>query len=256
MKAVILAGGLGTRLSEETTIKPKPMVEIGGRPILWHIMKIYSNFGVNEFIICLGYKGYIIKEYFSNYFLHMSDVHINLLENNITYDEMKAEPWKISLIDTGEESMTGGRIQRIKKFVNEDEFFFLTYGDGLANIDIAASLKNHEKSNKLATITCVRPPGRFGAVEISNGKVKSFIEKPEGKSGLINGGFFILSPKIFDYIENEQTSWERESLKNLAEDSQLNSYFHDGFWQPMDTLRDKIALEELWEKQNAPWKVW
>tara|TARA_A100001011_G_C13884895_1_gene664512 strand:- start:119 stop:679 length:561 start_codon:yes stop_codon:yes gene_type:complete len=186
----------------------------------------------------------------------MSDVHINLLENNITYDEMKAEPWKISLIDTGEESMTGGRIQRIKKFVNEDEFFFLTYGDGLANIDIAASLKNHEKSNKLATITCVRPPGRFGAVEISNGKVKSFIEKPEGKSGLINGGFFILSPKIFDYIENEQTSWERESLKNLAEDSQLNSYFHDGFWQPMDTLRDKIALEELWEKQNAPWKVW
>ena len=256
MKAVILAGGLGTRLSEETTIKPKPMVEIGGMPILWHIMKIYSSFGINEFIICLGYKGYVIKEYFSNYFLHMSDVHINLSTNSISYDEMKAEPWKISLIETGEESMTGGRIKKIQKLVNEEEYFFLTYGDGLANIDIKQSLESHIESKRLATVTCVKPPGRFGAVEIKNNLIVSFTEKPEGNGGLINGGFFILSPKIFKYIDNEETSWEQESLRYLAADEQLNPYLHNGFWQPMDTLRDKIALEALWQNQSAPWKVW
>ena len=256
MKAVILVGGLGTRLSEETTIKPKPMVEIGGMPILWHIMKIYSSFGINEFIICLGYKGYVIKEYFSNYFLHMSDVHINLSTNAISYDKMKAEPWKISLIDTGEESMTGGRIQKIQKLVDEEENFFLTYGDGLANIDVRQSLESHIASKRLATVTCVKPPGRFGAVEIKNNRIVSFTEKPEGNGGLINGGFFILSPKIFEYIDDERTSWEQESLRDLAADEQLNPYLHNGFWQPMDTLRDKIALEALWQNQRAPWKVW
>ena len=256
MKAVILAGGLGTRLSEETTVKPKPMVEIGGRPILWHIMKIYSSFGINEFIICLGYKGYVIKEYFSNYFLHMSDVHINLSTNSVAYDRMKAEPWKISLIDTGENSQTGERIASIRKFVDNDEYFFLTYGDGLANIDIKKSLACHLGANKLATITCVRPPDRFGAVEITDNKVTSFHEKPEGHGGFINGGFFILSPQIFEYIDKGRTSWEQDSLKDIASDNQLNPYIHKGFWQPMDTLRDKLGLHELWENQNAPWKIW
>ncbi len=256
MKAVILAGGLGTRLSEETTLKPKPMVEIGGRPILWHIMKIYSSFGVNEFIICLGYKGYVIKEYFTNYFLHMSNVHIDLSTNNLSFDGIKAEPWKISLIDTGDDSMTGGRIKRIQKFVDKEEYFFLTYGDGLADINISKSLSCHLKSRRLATITCVQPPGRFGAVEIENDEIVSFKEKPEMGGGLINGGFFILSPEVFKYIESDGSSWEQDSLKKIASDSQLNPYVHDGFWRPMDTLRDKTALEELWKENLAPWKVW
>ena len=256
MKAVILAGGFGTRLSEETSLKPKPMVEIGGKPILWHIMKIYSKFGVNEFIICLGYKGYIIKEYFSNYFLHMSNVHINLSTNDISFDDMKAEPWKISLIDTGEECMTGGRIKKIEKFVSDEKHFFLTYGDGLSDIDISQSLQNHIESEKIATVTCVQPPGRFGAVELKNNTITAFVEKPESQGGYINGGFFILSPKIFRYISGDQTSWETESLKALAADGQLNPYMHNGYWQPMDTLRDKASIENLWNSGDAPWKVW
>lgn len=256
MKAVILAGGFGTRLSEETYLKPKPMVEIGGKPILWHIMKTYSSFGINEFIICLGYKGYIIKEYFSNYFLHMSDVHINLSTNDLSFEQMKAEPWKISLIDTGENSMTGGRIKRIEKFVTQEESFFLTYGDGLSDIDINQSLQSHIQSKKKATITCVKPPSRFGAVELKDNKITEFIEKPKSQGGYINGGFFVLSPAIFDYISGDDSSWETEVLKNLAFDGELNPFVHNGYWQPMDTLRDKISIENLWNSGNAPWKVW
>ena len=256
MKAVILAGGFGTRLSEETYLKPKPMVEIGGKPILWHIMKSYSSFGINEFIICLGYKGYIIKEYFSNYFLHMSDVHINLSTNDISFEEMKAEPWKISLIDTGEECKTGGRIKRIQKFVDKDEHFFLTYGDGLSDIDIRQSLESHIKSKKIATVTCVRPPGRFGAIELENNQITAFTEKPESDGGYINGGFFILSPKIFKYISGDDSSWETQALKNIAADGQLNPFIHNGYWQPMDTLRDKCSIETLWNDGTAPWKSW
>ena len=256
MKAVILAGGFGTRLAEETDLKPKPMVEIGGKPILWHIMKIYSSFGINEFIICLGYKGYMIKDYFANYFLHISDIHVNLAENSIKFDEMKAEPWKISLINTGEDSTTGERIKRIKRFVDHEEYFFLTYGDGLSNVDITESLKHHLKSKKLATITCVRPPGRFGAIEFNNGLITSFTEKPKYQQGYINGGFFVLSPKVFDYIHGDRSSWEQDALSAIASNGQLNHYIHDGYWQPMDTLRDKVTLETSWNNANAPWKVW
>jgi glucose-1-phosphate cytidylyltransferase len=256
MKAVILAGGLGTRLSEETSLKPKPMVEIGGKPIIWHIMKLYSHFGINDFIICLGYKGYIVKEYFSNYLLHMSNVHIDLDKNKLSFEKTNGEPWRISLINTGEHTMTGGRIKRIKEYIGDDNYFFLTYGDGLVDVNISKILKCHLKSGKLATMTCVQPAGRFGAVNIQNNLITTFQEKPEGQDGLINGGFFVLSPKIFDYIDGDNTLWEQEPLRALASDGELNPFIHKGFWQPMDTLREKNILDGLWKKQEAPWKVW
>lgn len=257
MKAVILAGGLGTRFSEETNIKPKPMIEIGGMPILWHIMKIYSNFGINEFIICCGYKGYIIKEYFSNYSLHSSDVTIDLENRDIHFHKNRSESWKITLVDTGTDSMTGGRIKRIKRYVQDDEFFCLTYGDGLSNIDITSLINFHKKHGKLATLSAVVPPGRFGALDISeNNEVTRFMEKPEGDSSKINGGFFVCSPKVIDYIENDMTIWEQEPLNNLAKENELMAFGHKGFWQPMDTLREKKLLQRLWDEKKAPWKVW
>jgi len=255
MKAVILAGGLGTRLSEETATKPKPMVEIGGKPILWHIMKTYSHYGINDFIICCGYKGYLIKEYFNNYFLHQSDVTINLENNSKKYYKSKAENWNITLVDTGDYTMTGGRLKRIKEFINEDEFC-MTYGDGVADIDISKSIDFHRSHGKFATITAVYPPGRFGALNIVKNRVTSFEEKPKGDGGLINGGFFVLNKKVLDYIKDDNTLWEQDPLKNLANDDQLMSFEHKGFWQPMDTLRDKIKLDELYNKNQAPWKLW
>lgn len=258
VKAVILAGGFGTRISEETQIKPKPMVEIGGKPILWHILKMYSYYGVNEFIICCGYKGYLIKEYFANYFLHQSDVTFDISNNNMIVHDERAEPWKVTLVDTGERSMTGGRIKSISKYVEQDDFFCLTYGDGLSSIDIRESIAYHKNHEKLATITSVTPPGRFGILDIDENSnlVKSFIEKPRGDGSKINGGFFVLSPKVLDLIEGEETIWEEEPLQKLAEIGELKSFNHNGFWQPMDTLRDKALLESLWEKNGAPWKVW
>lgn len=255
MKAVILAGGLGTRLSEETTTKPKPMVEIGGKPILWHILKIYSSYGINDFIICCGYKGYLIKEYFNNYFLHQSDVTINLENNSKKYHKSKAENWNITLVDTGDYTMTGGRLKRIKEFINEDEFC-MTYGDGVADIDISKSIDFHRSHGKFATITAVYPPGRFGALNIVKNRVTSFEEKPKGDGGLINGGFFVLNKKVLDYIKDDNTLWEQDPLKNLANDDQLMSFEHKGFWQPMDTLRDKQNLENLYKDNKAPWKNW
>ena len=255
MKAVILAGGLGTRISEETALKPKPMIEIGGKPILWHIMKIYSHYGVNEFIICCGYKGYMIKEYFANYFLHQSDVTIDMISNKMEIHKKRAEPWKITLIDTGEHTMTGGRIKKLKNYFN-DEDFCLTYGDGLANINIKQLINFHKKHGKLATITSVHPPGRFGAVEIKNSQVTSFIEKPIGESGYINGGFFVLNSKVIDYIKGYDTIWEKEPLSNLSRDGELMAFEHKNFWQPMDTLREKNYLENLWNSNKAPWKTW
>ena len=254
MKAVILAGGLGTRLSEETYLRPKPMVEIGGRPIIWHIMKIYSQHGVNDFIICCGYLGYVIKEYFINYFVHMSDLTIDLSNNNLTVHKKNSEPWKITLVDTGKETQTGGRLKRIQEYLVDEENFCFTYGDGVADIDITKAIEFHEKHGKNATITAVSPPSRYGALEISETRVTSFKEKPEGD--LINGGFFVLSPKIFDYIEGDTTSWENTALSKLAEINQLKAYKHSGFWLPMDTLREKNLLQELWESGNAPWKIW
>lgn len=258
MKAVILAGGLGTRLSEETEIKPKPMVEVGGKPILWHIMKLYSSFGINEFIICLGYKGYIIKEYFANYYRHLSDITINLADNSTLVHNNFAEPWKITLIDTGESTMTGGRIARIFPYIKDEEAFCLTYGDGLSDVNINETIDFHKAHGKLATLVAVQPPGRFGALVISStNKVEQFIEKPSGDGYFINGGFFVLSPKVIDYIqEGDATIWEQAPLMNLTKDGQLMSYIHDGFWQPMDTLRDKKHLEELWALNNAPWYHW
>ena len=256
MKAVILAGGLGTRLSEETVSKPKPMVEIGGKPILWHIMKIYSYHGINEFIICCGYKGYIIKEYFANYFLHQSDVTFDMNSNEMKIHKKRVEPWKITLVDTGEHTMTGGRVKRIKNFINDGEDFCLTYGDGLANIDIKKLIDFHQKHRKLATVTSVYPPGRFGAVEIKESQVVSFIEKPYGEGGFINGGFFVLNSKALNYVEGDNTIWEKEPLKNLAIDGELMAFKHKEFWQPMDTLRDKELLENLWNQNEAPWKKW
>lgn len=256
MKAVILAGGLGTRLSEETSLRPKPMVEIGGKPILWHIMKIYSDHGVNDFVICCGYKGYVIKEYFANYFLHMSDVTFNMRENKMEVHEKRVEPWSVTLVDTGDNSMTGGRIKRIAKYIQDEEAFFLTYGDGVGDIDIQSSLDFHKSHGKAATMTAAYPPGRFGALEISQGQVKSFREKPKGDGALINGGFFVLSPKVLDYINDDNTVWEQEPLMGLAADNELMAFEHDGFWQPMDTLRDKHLLEKLWESNEAPWKTW
>lgn len=254
MKAVILAGGLGTRLSEETTLKPKPMVEIGGKPILWHILKIYSHFGINDFIICVGYKGYLIKEYFANYFLHTSDVTFDMQNNTMQVHEKRAEPWRVTIVDTGESTFTGGRIKRIQKFISET--FCLTYGDGVANVDIAASIAFHKSHGKLATLTAVQPTGRFGALSLDGNRITHFHEKPQGDGAWINGGFFVLEPGIFDYIQGDQTIWEREPLESLARNDQLRAFFHHGFWQPMDTLRDKIHLEELWNSQKPPWKIW
>jgi len=256
MKAVILAGGLGTRLSEETSLKPKPMVEVGGKPILWHIMKMYSAHGVNDFIICCGYKGYVIKEYFANYFLHMSDVTFDLHENTMEVHHKRAEPWKVTLVDTGDDSMTGGRLKRVAKYLQDDDAFCFTYGDGVGDMNIAETIEFHKKNGKLATLTATYPPGRFGALDITDGKVLNFKEKPKGDGAMINGGFFVLSPKVLDYIDDDSTTWEQYPLKQLAEDGELMAYEHHGFWQPMDTLRDKNHLEELWSAGKAPWKVW
>jgi glucose-1-phosphate cytidylyltransferase len=256
LKAVILAGGLGTRISEETSSRPKPMVEIGGMPILWHVMKIYSHFGVNDFVICCGYKGYVIKEYFQNYFLHMSDVTFDLRENRMEVHHERAEPWKVTLVDTGEHSMTGGRLGRVAKYVQDDPEFFFTYGDGVGDIDIAASLAFHRAHGRSATLTATYPPGRFGALEISDGQIKSFKEKPKGDGGHINGGFFVLSPQVLSHIKGDDTVWEQEPLADLAVQGELMAFEHDGFWQPMDTLRDKVLLESLWASGKAPWKLW
>ncbi|MCK5537449.1 MAG: glucose-1-phosphate cytidylyltransferase [Bacteroidales bacterium] len=256
MKAVILAGGLGTRLTEETTMKPKPMVEIGGKPILWHIMKIYSTYGIHDFIICLGYKGYLIKEYFANYFLHTSDVTFDIANNKMSVLQQYSEPWHVTLVDTGEKTMTGGRLKRIQDYV-EDEDFCFTYGDGLGDIDITQLINFHKKQATLATVTATQPAGRFGALQLNkNNIVSSFKEKPQGDGIWINGGFFILSPKVIDYIENDDTVWEQKPLETLAEKGQISAFLHHGFWQPMDTLRDKIHLEKLWNTGHAPWKVW
>ena len=259
MKVVILAGGLGTRLSEETHLRPKPMVEIGGRPILWHLLKIYSAHGLNDFVICAGYKGYVIKEYFANYFLHMSDVTYDMKDNSVVVHQKRSEPWRVTVVDTGEETMTGGRLARIAPFVG-DEPFCATYGDGLANVDVAALLAFHRSHGKKATLTAVQPPGRFGAIGFDAGDgrmVRHFQEKPEGDGAWINGGFFVLDPAVFSYIKGgDATVWEREPLQTLAQDGELGAYRHDGFWLPMDTLRDKVHLEELWDGGAAPWKIW
>ena len=256
MKAIILAGGLGTRIREETDLKPKPMIEVGGKPILWHIMKMYSKHGINEFIICCGYKGYVIKEYFANYFLHQSDVTFHMAKNRMEVHDDRVEPWKVTLVDTGEHANTGGRLLAVSKFIHNEKAFCLTYGDGLSDTDISASIKFHEKHGKLATVTSVFPPGRFGSLEIEGSSVKNFIEKPNGDGGMINGGFFVLSPKVINRIKTSDTVWEQEPLRSLALDGELMAFEHLGFWQPMDTLRDKILLEDLWAKNKAPWKIW
>lgn len=256
MKAVILAGGLGTRLSEETSLRPKPMVEIGGKPILWHIMKMYSHYGINDFIICCGYKGYVIKEYFANYFLHMSDVTFDMQHNEMHVHEKRAEPWKVTLIDTGDESMTGGRLGRVADYVKNDEAFCFTYGDGVSDVDIGKLIEFHRQHGKEATLTATYPPGRFGALDIQNKQIKRFMEKPKGDGGMINGGFFVLSPSVLSLIKDDKTTWEQEPLMSLAERGELMAFEHAGFWQPMDTLRDKHLLEELWAAEKAPWKKW
>jgi glucose-1-phosphate cytidylyltransferase len=256
MKAVILAGGLGTRISEESHLKPKPMIEIGGKPIIWHILKIYAAHGINDFIICLGYRGYVIKEYFANYFLHTSDVTFDLSTNQIEVHERHSEPWRVTLVDTGESTQTGGRLKRIAPYIEKEETFCFTYGDGLSDIDIAKTLAFHKAHGKLATVTAVRPPGRYGAIEHTNNLVTGFIEKPRGDGGLINGGFFVLSPKVLDLITGDQTSWEGEPLTQLATMGEMMAYEHNGFWQPMDTLREKNLLEELWCSGKAPWHIW
>ena len=256
MKVVLLAGGMGTRISEETDHRPKPMVEIGGHPILWHIMKIYSHYGFNDFVVCLGYKGYVIKEFFANYFLHQSDVTFDMRENNMKVHDCMVEPWKVTLIDTGLHTMTGGRIKRIRKFVG-GETFMLTYGDGLSDINIKALLEFHRSHGRYATVTSVQPTGKFGALSLDDSNnVVSFLEKPKGDGASINGGFFVLEPQVFDYIRNDDTPWEREPLENLARDGQLAAFRHDDFWRPMDTLRDKTELENLWNSGTPPWKVW
>lgn len=255
MKAVILAGGFGTRLSEETQIKPKPMVEIGGRPILWHIMKIYAHHGVTDFVICCGYKGYLIKEYFANYFLHMSDVTFDLGENRMEVHKRHAEPWRVTLVDTGEETLNGGRLKRVRSYLGDEDFCF-TYGDGVGDVDISATIEAHRQGARLATVTVTQPPGRFGAIKLNGDIVESFQEKPLGDGGWINGGFFVLSPKAIDYIDGDHIMWEREPMEHLARDRQFTAYQHRGFWQPMDTLRDKMQLDALWNSGEAPWKVW
>jgi glucose-1-phosphate cytidylyltransferase len=256
MKAVILAGGFGTRISEETHLKPKPMIEIGGKPILWHIMKLYSAHGVNDFVICCGYRGYLIKEYFANYFLHMSDVTFDMTKNSMEVHEQNAEPWRVTLVDTGEDTMTGGRLKRVAGFLKSETEFCFTYGDGLADIDIAASLAFHIAHGKLATVTAVRPPGRYGALSMVGGAVTGFTEKPLGDGGMINGGFFVLSPKVLDLIDGDDVPWESRPLESLVQQGELIAFEHTGFWQPMDTLREKNLLEELWESGTAPWKKW
>jgi glucose-1-phosphate cytidylyltransferase len=256
MKAVILAGGLGTRISEETHLKPKPMIEIGGKPILWHIMKLYSHHGVHDFVICCGYKGYLIKEYFANYFLHMSDVTFDMEHNQMEVHQRKAEPWRVTLVDTGEETLTGGRLKRVADYVRSEEAFCFTYGDGVADIDITREIAFHRAHGKWATVAAVQPPGRYGALQMQGERVAGFSEKPRGDGGLINGGFFVLSPRCLDLIEGDLTSWEGEPLARLAELGQLMAFSHQGFWQPMDTLREKNLLESLWDSGRAPWKVW
>jgi glucose-1-phosphate cytidylyltransferase len=256
MKAVILAGGLGTRISEETSTRPKPMVEIGGKPILWHIMKIYSSHGINDFVVCCGYKGYVIKEYFANYFMHMSDVTFDMQNNKVDVHQQNAEPWRVTLVDTGDNSLTGGRLKRVAGYVKDEEAFCLTYGDGVSDIDISAQLAFHKQHGKRATITAVQPPGRYGALNMDGKLVRGFIEKPQGDGGWINGGFFVLSPSCIDMIVDDNSSWEGEPLFKLAAQGELMAYEHRGFWQPMDTLRDKNQLEELWQSGRAPWKVW
>lgn len=256
MKAVILAGGLGTRISEETHLKPKPMIEIGGKPILWHIMKGYSAHGVNDFVICCGYKGYIIKEYFANYFLHMSDVTFDMASNTMEVHERHAEAWRVTLVDTGEDTLTGGRLKRVAPYVQDDAAFCFTYGDGVADVDISAQIRFHQDHGKLATVTAVQPPGRYGALQMDGKQVRGFTEKPRGEGGLINGGFFVLSPKALSLIAGDNTPWESTPLEALASQNQLMAFEHQGFWQPMDTLREKTLLEDLWQSGRAPWKVW
>lgn len=258
MKLVILAGGLGTRIAEETLLKPKPMIEIGGNPILWHIMKIYSHYGINDFVICCGYKGYFIKEYFSNYFLHMSNVTFDMKNNKAIFHQQNAEPWTVTLIDTGENTQTGGRLKRVLEYIKDDKLFCFTYGDGVSDINISELIEFHVKHKKLATVTAIQPPGRYGAIDIDDveNKVKGFFEKPKGDGGWINGGFFVLSPKCLDFIDSDSTAWELEPLKRIAEKKELVAYKYSGFWQSMDTLRDKNLLERLWQTGKAPWKVW
>lgn len=254
MKAVILAGGKGTRLAEETHLRPKPMIEIGGKPILWHILKIYSHYGINDFVICCGYKGHIIKEYFANYFLYNSDVTFHMQSNSMEIHKQKAEPWKITLVDTGEDTLTGGRLLRVQDYL--DGTFCFTYGDGVADINIRELIEQHKRSNKLATLTAVQPPGRYGALNLKGNKVTQFQEKPQGDGGWINGGFFVLEPNVLDLIDGDTCSWEGEPLVQMAKNQQLSAYFHDGFWQPVDTLRDRQKLEQLWQDNEAPWKTW
>ena len=256
MKAVILAGGLGSRISEETVLRPKPMIEIGGRPILWHIMKIYASHGVNDFIICCGYKGYQIKEYFANYFLHSSDVTFDMKTNQMLVHERRAEPWKVTLVDTGDSSMTGGRLLRVRDYIKDDDSFCFTYGDGVADLDISKSIEFHRSHGKAATMTATYPPGRFGSIVLKGNKVSSFKEKPKGDGVSINGGFFVLSPQVLDYINDDLTIWEEDPLIRLAQDEELMAFVHHGFWQPMDTVHDRNTLESLWASGNAPWKVW
>ena len=255
MKAVILAGGMGTRISEESAARPKPMIEIGGRPILWHILKIYSSHGINDFVICLGYKGYIIKEYFANYFLHMSNVTFDMANNRMDVHQNNTEPWKITLVDTGEQTMTGGRLKRVRSYLGDEDFCF-TYGDGLGDINITELIKFHQAHGQSATLTATQPPGRFGALKLNGNQVAGFQEKPQGDGGWINGGFFVLSPKVIDRIDGDDSVWEQEPMETLAHDSQMSAYLHHGFWQPMDTLRDKLQLEQLWASGKAPWKTW
>lgn len=255
MKCVILAGGLGTRLSEETVLRPKPMVEVGGKPILWHIMKLYSHHGVNDFVICLGYKGYVVKEYFANYFLHMSDVTFDMSSNRMEVHQNNAEPWRVTLVDTGDTTQTGGRLRRVRSYLG-DEPFCMTYGDGVGDVDIGKVIEFHREHGRLATVTATQPPGRFGALELESDTVRSFSEKPHGDGAWINGGFFVLSPKVIDYIEGDETLWERDPMEKLASEGELRAFFHKGFWQPMDTLRDKQNLESLWQGGKAPWKLW
>jgi glucose-1-phosphate cytidylyltransferase len=255
MKAVILAGGLGTRLSEETIVKPKPMVEIGGKPILWHIMKSYSAHGINDFVICCGYKGYVIKEYFANYFLHTSDVTFDMKNNEMEVHTRKAEPWKVTLVDTGDDTLTGGRLKRVEQYVRDEDAFCFTYGDGVSDVNITKLIAFHKHHGKLASLTAIQPPGRFGALNLDGQRINSFQEKPQGDGAWINGGFFVLSPKVIDYIQDDITIWEKKPMEQLAQDGQLDAYLHYGFWHPMDTLRDKIHLDELWQSGKAPWKT-
>ena len=255
MQLVILAGGSGTRISEESHLKPKPMIEIGGKPIIWHIMKIYSSYGINDFIICCGYKGYVIKEYFANYFLHNSDVTFDMSDNSMKIHTKKSEPWKITLVDTGENTMTGGRLKRVAQYIKNETFCF-TYGDGVADIDIKELIKFHNTKGRQATLTAVKPPGRFGSIKFERGKVLSFQEKPKGDGNMINGGFFVLEPSVIDLIDGDKSTWEDKPLKMLAENDQLSAYYHSGFWQPMDMLKDKIFLEDLWNSKNPPWRCW